>query len=210
MVIMQNVSRKQYSTLIVLVALALILCACAGSAKHFTPALGNVQMAEADSLFSCGNYEEAKTTYEKVRTAMPPFSANAEKAHYYAAYIDVFYKNPHGDWNAALTEFKSFAALYPNDPHINDVLSWIRILTTIKLFETEYRRTTNKVDRLTQDKTEASEINRLSLDSMGTILHRSYESLDSVEKTRDSLSRKNDELIKTIIDLEKKCQQAGK
>lgn len=204
------VRRKRYCMLIAFDAIFLMLCWCAGSAKHSTPAPENMLMAEADSLFSCGNYEEAKTAYENIRTMMPPFSASAEKAHYYSAYIDIFYKNPHGDWNAALTGFKSFAALYPNDSHINDILSWIRILTTIKLFETEYHRTTNKVYRLTQDKSETSEINRLSIDSMGTILHRSYESRDSIENKCDSLSRKNDELIKTIIDLENKCQRAGK
>lgn len=188
----------------------LLLFTCAASSKHSSINSKNVREAEADSLFAAGNFEGAKMAYEKIRIEMPPSSPEAEKAHYYLGYINVFYKNPWADWNTALTEFKSFAALYPNDPRINEVLSWIRILTTIKSFESEYRRATNKVELLAQDSSTAFEIKRFYLDSMAAILRNSYESRDSVVRKHDSLARKNAELINVIIDLEKKFQRAGK
>jgi outer membrane protein assembly factor BamD (BamD/ComL family) len=192
-------------------AVIALLCTCAGTgnaSRH--PSLGSMMMAEADSLFESGNFVEAKNIYEKIRLGMPPTSPEAQKAHYYLAYSNVFYKNPWADWNSALTEFKSFAALYPDDPHIDQVRSWIGILATIKSFEIEYRKTSHQVERLTADKNTTRETQRFHLDSMATILRSSYESLDSLSRRGDSLARKNTELITAIIDLEKKCQQAGK
>ena len=186
-----------------------LACAGAGRSGHH-PSLSKLLIAEADSLFTAGNFESAKAVYEKIRLGMPPESPEAQKAHYYLAYINVFYKNPWADWNSALTEFISFAALYPDDPHMDDVRSWIRILTTIKSFETEYRKTSHQVERLTADKNTTREVQRFHLDSMAVILRNSYESRDSLARTCDSLARKNVGLINTIIDMEKKCQQAGK
>jgi len=190
---------------------AAVLLACAGTVRNSQPSpLRNALMAEADSLFKNGNFEDAKITYEKIRIACAPASVEARKAHYFIAYIDVFHKNPWADWNSALTEFISFAALYPDDPHLDDVRSWIRILTTIKSFETEYRKTSHQVERLTADKNASHETQRFHLDSMATILRSSYDARDSISRKGDSLARQNADLITTIIDLEKKCQQVGK
>ncbi|MBN2188148.1 MAG: hypothetical protein JW699_01740 [Chitinispirillaceae bacterium] len=190
---------------------AAALLACAGTGRNMNGAADfDSLMAKADSLFSDGNFEDAKATYEKIRLGRPPTSPEAQRAHYYVAYIDVFYKNPWADWNSALTEFKSFAALYANDPHIDEVRSWIRILTTIKSFETEYRKTSHQMERLTAAKNSTSETQRFHLDSMAAILRSSYEAVDSVSRKVDSIARKNSELIQAIIDLEKKCQQAGR
>jgi hypothetical protein len=191
-------------------ATAVVLLACAGTGKSLNAVSYDRLMITADSLFNDGNFEDAKATYEKIRLNRPPTSPEAQRAHYYIAYIDVYYKNPWADWNSALTEFKSFASLYTNDPHIDEVRSWIRILTTIKSFETEYRKTSHQMERLTAAKNATSETQRFHLDSMAVILRSSYETADSVTRKVDSLARKNTELIQTIIDLEKKCQQAGK
>jgi outer membrane protein assembly factor BamD (BamD/ComL family) len=194
-------------------AAATALLACAGTGRNVnsaSPLDPDRLMKTADSLFADGNFEDAKTTYEKIRLGQPPTSPEAQRAHYYIAYIDVFYQNPWADWNSALTEFKSFAALYTNDPHIDEVRSWIRILTTIKSFETEYRKTSHQMERLTATKNATRETQRFHLDSMAGILRSSYEAVDSAGRKVDSLARKNTELIKTIMDLEKKCQQAGK
>jgi len=190
---------------------AAALLACAGTGRNSkSPPLRNALMAVADSLFEDGNFEDAKITYEKIRNAYAPASDEARKAHYRIAYIDVFHKNPWADWNSALTEFTSFAALYPDDPHIDDVRSWIRILTTIKSFETEYRKTSHQVESLTADKNASHATQRFHLDSMAAILRSSYDARDSISRKVDSLARKSTELINTIIDLEKKCQQVGK
>lgn len=191
---------------------AAALFACAGTGRNGQPPapLFGSSMAEADSLFAYGNFQDAKTVYEKIRNDHAPGSDEARDAHYRIAYIDVFYKNPYADWNSALTEFKSFVSLYSDDPRIDEVRSWIRILNTIKSFETEYRKTSHQVERLKADKTAIRNTQRFHLDSMAIILRSSYDSRDSLSRTGDSLARKNAELIKTIIDLEKRCQQAGK
>jgi tetratricopeptide (TPR) repeat protein len=183
---------------------AAFFAACGGPGGGLKPHATNAtMMARADSLFSAGDFEGAKSAYKKIRTALPPSSNEARKSHYYIAYIDVYYKNAKGDWDAALTEFNAFAALYPDDPHTNDVRSWIRILTTIKSFEKEYRKMAHRVERLNADKNTTLETQRFHLDSMAAILRSSYESADS-------LAKKNAELENVIIDLEKKCQQAGR
>jgi outer membrane protein assembly factor BamD (BamD/ComL family) len=190
---------------------AAVLLACAGTGKNSRPSSPrDLLMAKADSLFKNGNFQDAKTTYENIRLIYAPTSPEAQKAHYFIAYIDVFYQNPWADWNSALTEFKSFAAFYPDDPHIDEVRSWIRILTTIKSFEIEYRKTSNQVERLTADKNATHETQRFYLDSMAAILRSSYDSRDSISRKGDSLARINTDLINTIINLEKKCQQVGK
>ena len=201
---------RSFLTIHRIAALAGVLLACAGPGVIKRPSPVITQMAQADALFAAGKFDTAKTMYEKIRNAMPPTSAEAQKAHYYIGYIDVFHKNPWADWSSALAEFKSFAALYPDDPHINEVLSWIRILTTIKSFETEYRKTSHQVEHLSADKSAIHETQLFHLDSMAAILRSSYESRDSLARIGDSLTRKNTELINTMIYLEKKCQRAGK
>lgn len=191
---------------------AVVLCACAGSGrKGLSPSPSADSLtAEADSLFTYGNFPEAKALYEKIYSENPPESAEARNAHFRIAYIDVFYKNPFADWNFALTEFKSFAALYQDDPRSDEVRSWIRVLTTIKSFETEYRRMSQKAEQLMTDNNAIRDTLRFRLDSMAAVLRNAYAARDSLLRAGDSLARKNTGLINTIIDLEKKCQQAGK
>ena len=159
-------------------------------------------LTEADSLLVGGKYDEAKQKYEKIRSSTRN-TEETKSAHFALAYINVYYKNPNTDWSAALKEFKSFVTLYPNDPRIGEALSWIRILTVIKSFDTEFRRASNQVERLKLDKNEARTNQRIFLDSMASMMHNCYE-------IRDSMTRKNAELENVIIDLEKKCQQAGR
>jgi outer membrane protein assembly factor BamD (BamD/ComL family) len=160
------------------------------------------QLAEADALFYKGKYEDAKTLYEKIRSSHPN-ADEARNAHYSIAFINVYYKNTNADWNTALKEFKSFAALYPKDPRIGEVLSWVRLLTVIKSFNNEFKRASSQVQRLELDQSESKMTQRMFLDSMASMLRNCYQA-------RDSLVKKNVELENVIIDLEKKFQQAGK
>jgi outer membrane protein assembly factor BamD (BamD/ComL family) len=174
--------------------------ACAPSGKFVT--YKSRMLTEADSLLVNGKYDEAKMRYEKIRSG----ARNTEEtktAHFALAYLNVYFKNPGADWNSALKEFKSFVSLYPNDPRIGEALSWIRILTVIKSFDTEFRRASNQVERLKLDKNEARANQRIFLDSMASMMRNCYE-------IRDSMTRKNAELENVILDLEKKCQQAGR
>jgi outer membrane protein assembly factor BamD (BamD/ComL family) len=173
---------------------------CASPGKMVT--YKNRQLTEADALLFNGHYEEAKVLYEKIRSSQPN-AEEARTAHYSIAYINVYYKNPNADWNVALREFKSFAAIYPKDPHIGEVLSWIRLLTVIKSFKNDVKRASSQVQRLELDQSESKTTQRMFLDSMASMLRNCYQA-------RDSLVKKNVELENVIIDLEKKFQQAGK
>lgn len=159
-------------------------------------------LSQADALLYKGKYADAKDLYEKIRMSQPN-SEEARTAHFSLAYLNVYYKNPDADWNAALEEFKSFAAQYPKDPRIGEALSWVRLLTVIKSFDNEFKRASSQVKKLKLDRTESKMTQRMYLDSMTSMLRSCYQA-------RDSLVKKNIELENVIIDLEKKFQQAGK
>jgi outer membrane protein assembly factor BamD (BamD/ComL family) len=173
---------------------------CSSSGKMVT--YKTRKLAEADALLYSGKFDEAKELYEKIRSDQPS-SDEAKTAHFNLAFINVFYKNPNADWNTALKEFKSFAALYPKDPRIGEALSWVRMLTVIKSFDNEFKRASDQVQRLKLDRSEAKMTQRMFLDSMASMLRSCYQA-------RDTLVKKNVELENVIIDLEKKCQQAGR
>jgi len=187
-----------------LTALATILCAstflCTSTVKMVN--YKTRQLAEADSLLYSGKFEESKALYEKIRSVQTN-SEEARTAHFNIAYINVYYKNPNADWDAAQKEFKSFAALYPKDPRIGEALSWVRLLTVIQSFDHEFKRASTQVHQLKIDQSEARMTQRMFLDSMASMLRSCYQ-------VRDSLVKKNTELENVIIDLEKKCQQAGR
>jgi outer membrane protein assembly factor BamD (BamD/ComL family) len=175
------------------------LLACAGPAQLFATGKSNV-LAQADSLFDSGKFNEATAAYQKVCAAIPR-SAAARTALIAIAYSNVFYKNPNGNWNAALEAFNLFNTSYPHDNRISEVRSWIRVLSVIKSIDNELELATHQVKRLAQDKNAAQESKRYYLDSIAGILK-------DATKSRDSLFKKNQDLENTIIDLEKKCQQA--
>jgi outer membrane protein assembly factor BamD (BamD/ComL family) len=159
-------------------------------------------LIEADSLFDKGNYGDAQLKYNKIKASFPG-SPEARSALYALGTLHIYYKNPNGDWNAALNEFKLFAAQFPKDPRSETALSWVRVLTVLKSFDMEFKRASDQVERLKLGRSEFRQNQRISLDSMSSLLQRNYEA-------RDSLAKKNTELENVIIDLEKKCQQAGR
>lgn len=192
--------RRGLASAFILYAALALAPACSSSGRIVT--YKTRQLAEADSLVFAGKFDEAKELFEKIRSTHSN-GDEARTAHFNIAFINVYYKNPNADWNAALKEFKSFAALYPKDPRIGEALSWVRMLTVIKSFDNEFKRASSQVQRLKLDRTEAKMTQRMFLDSMASMLRGCYQ-------TRDSLVKKNVELENVIIDLEKKCQQAGR
>lgn len=165
-------------------------------------------LGEADSLFRAGNYEFAKLRFDKIRT-LKPNSPSAKIATYYLGYINVYYDNPFATPEAALREFKTYVSLYPDDARVDEVNSWIKLLVVMQSFEKNYRGSIDslaaiKTQQLLKEQAQAVKKN-VSHDSIA-ILN------DVIRKTyhlRDSLSRKNKELENFILDLEKKCQEAG-
>lgn len=180
--------------------LASLIFACSSSTKMIT--YRTRLLSEADSLLHTGKFDSSKAIYEKIRSDKPN-SEEGRTAHFALAYINVYYKNPNADWNEALKEFKSFASLHPKDPRLGEALSWIRMLTVIKSFNNEFRRASTQVKHLKLDRSENRHMQRLFLDSMTSMIRGCYQ-------IRDSLVKKNAELENVIIDLEKKCQQAGR
>lgn len=162
-------------------------------------------LIDADSLFYSGNFNDANALYQKIRLTIPK-SDEARNALFQNAYLNIYYKNPNANWSDALKDFKNFATLYPNDQRIGEVLSWIRILSVIKSFDTQYRTSADQIERLKYFKKETIHSQRYILDSMSVILRNCY---DSREALRDSLTKVNDKLENVIINLEKKCQQVG-
>jgi outer membrane protein assembly factor BamD (BamD/ComL family) len=159
-------------------------------------------LVDADSLFDSGNYDAAREKYEKIRAAYPK-SSEAKLAQLSLARLFVYYKNENGNWAAALKEFQSFVTQFPKDSRTPEALSWIRVLTAIKSYDSDIKHASNQVERLKIVRSEARLTQRSSLDSLSALLQRSYD-------VRDSLANKNAELENVIIDLEKKCQQAGR
>lgn len=185
-----------------LVASTCFLWGCAAKRFSFEQQL----LAEADSLFRVGNYEYAKIKYAKIRDSKPESDAG-RVAQYYLGYINIYYDNPFANWEAALREFKAYVTLYPNDIRIGEVNSWIRLLVVMQSFKKEYQGTANKLEKLSKEKVKEPPpppppARKFNIETITESLRNCYES-------RDSLTRKSKELENVILDLERKCQQAG-
>lgn len=179
------------------------ICCCSPKIVHFEQQV----FAQADSLFREGNYEYAKVKFARVREIKPK-SEVAKIAQFYLAYINVFYDNPFANWEAALREFRTFAALYPEDSRIGEVNSWIRLLVVMQTFKKEYQGTTNRLEELSKKippptTPQPSPLRKTNVDII-------TESLRNCLDAKDSLSRKTKEFEHAILDLEKKCLQAGR
>lgn len=189
------------------ISLVIILAGCTADKFH---SFEKQMLFEADSLFRDGNYELAKRKYEKIRD-MHPQPSVASTAQYYLGFINVYYENPFANWEAALREFKQFASLYPDDFRLEQVNSWIRILVVMQAFKKDYLGTMSRLEEINERRQTDSRVmhdqlqsqNKSALDSISAILRNCNE-------YRDSLVRKAHDLENVILDLERKCQQAGR
>lgn len=193
--------RNKLLTLFLLFTIV-FLYGCAGKVLTYDQQL----LSEADSLFRSGNYEYAKVKYSRIRDAHPETEA-AKSAQYFLGYINVYYDNPFANWEAALREFKMFSTLYPQDNRIGEVSSWIRILVVMQSFKKEYQGTSLKLEQFKNKETKETDsknlLRKLNIDVITESLKKCYDD-------RDSLVKKSKDLENVIIDLERKCQQAGK
>ncbi|MBN1600403.1 MAG: hypothetical protein JW915_02285 [Chitinispirillaceae bacterium] len=198
--------RKTVISIIILFIVTLTGCVAVDKFHSYDKQL----LFEADSLFRDGNFELAKRKYEKIRD-MHPQPSVASTAQYYIGFINVYYENPFANWDAALREFKLFSSLYPDDIRIEEVNSWIRILVVMQAFKKDYLGTMSRLEELNEQRQADSRLmheqlqtqNKSALDSLSAILRNCNE-------YRDSLVRKAHDLENVILDLERKCQQAGR
>lgn len=119
-----------------------LFCASSAPPKKIVnfPGIDRRLLYEADSLFYLGNYEFAKIKYSKLRdTSRDSFVV--DEAQYKLGYINIYYKNPFEDYEAALREFKHYLKIFPNGKHTNEVKSWIRMLVALQGFERDFTGT---------------------------------------------------------------------
>lgn len=192
-----------YLTLAVFIVSIWIFAGCHGKVLLYEEQL----LAEADSLFRASNYEYAKVKYDKVRT-LKPASPAARKAQYNLGYINVYYDNPFASWEAALREFKLFLSLYPDDPKVDEINSWIKILVSMQSFKKDYSGVSNRIEELQLKQIQAEQTLQSRQSSVN--IEAITESLKNCYHTRDSLKERSKDLENFIIDLEKECQAAGK
>jgi outer membrane protein assembly factor BamD (BamD/ComL family) len=192
---------------VVLTFLAVAIIGCAADKFH---SFEKQLLFEADSLFRDGNFELAKIKYMKIRD-MKPNPSVASTAQYYLGFVNVYYDNPFANWEAALREFKLFAAQYPDDIRIDQVNSWIRILVVMQSFKKDYLGTMTRLEDVSKQRQVDS---RLMHEHLQTQTKSAMDSLSAILRNcneyRDSLVRKSHDLENVILDLERKCQQAGR
>lgn len=192
---------KTFLFLVTILAIFLMQSGCAVKSFSYEQQL----LSKADSLFRVGNYEYAKVKFAEIRDAHPETEA-AKASQFYLGYINVFYDNPFANWEAALREFKTFTTLYPGDNRIGEVNSWIRILVVMQSFKKEYQGTANKLEIAKVKENKDNDTKAAVKTKNDTNIELFKNCLDG----RDSLVRKTKDLENVILDLERKCQDAGK
>jgi outer membrane protein assembly factor BamD (BamD/ComL family) len=154
-------------------------------------------LADADSLFSVGNYEYAKIKYAKIRDEFPRSKA-AVKAQFKLGYLNVYYENPFANPDAALREFSRFGEMYPDHELIGEVNSWIRILVVLQSFKRQYNAKSFQIDKLKGEidkKVPQQREGASSIEVLMDAVQRCYVENDSLQAKIRSL----DSII-TIID----------
>ena len=147
-------------------------------------------LIDANTALRNKKYKDALFLYTEIRKAYPRSEA-AVAAQYRIGFVNILYDNPDADWKTALEEFKRFQSLYPNDPRIHEVNTWIRLLTAIENSEDEY------IGALAKLKTYKNR-HYGTTDNFSTI----FEALKRCKETTDSLYEVNEKLQRAIMTLE--------
>jgi outer membrane protein assembly factor BamD (BamD/ComL family) len=155
-------------------------------------------LAEADGKCKAKSYVEALKTYGEIVKTFPQTSS-ARIALFKVGFVNIYYDNPLADWNAALNAFKLFQKYYPDDPRMEEVNTWIRVLVAMESFSAQYGETSDRVK---------------SLMNKSTVVNGNYETLleaiqkcsfdkDSLDNEKNALNQKIKELEQTILKIEK-------
>ena len=155
-------------------------------------------LAEADGKFRERNYPEALKKYNEIVKSFPR-SMSARFALYRIGYINIYYDNNQADWTAALNAFQQFKSTYPDDPKINEVYTWIRILLSMDLFASQYGETATRLQKLKTTSIEKSE----NADLLREEIRRCTVEKDSLSLEKNLLAQKIKELEATILKIEK-------
>ena len=155
-------------------------------------------LAEADGKCKQKSYPEALKIYEEVFTKFPQ-SPSARTALFRVGFVNIYYDNPLSDWNAALTAFKLFQKNYPDDSHMDEVNTWIRILVAMESFSSQYGETSVRLKSLMNKSTEVSG----NYETLLEAIQKCSGDKDSLNNEKNALNQKIKELEQTILKIEK-------
>jgi outer membrane protein assembly factor BamD (BamD/ComL family) len=176
-------------------AVALLLCAPTAT-KLYT--FDTDLLAKADGKFKQRKYAEALTQYKDIITRLPK-SVSAPTALYKIGFTNIYFDNPQPDWTAALKAFRLFQKQYGNDPKIDEVNTWIRILVVMESFAAQYGESSARTQKW---KNKTLERNETVEQLREEFLRCSFEK-DSLNLEKNALVQKIKELEATILKIEK-------
>jgi outer membrane protein assembly factor BamD (BamD/ComL family) len=104
-------------------------------------------LTEADSIFKRRNYADALLKYDNILKKFPRSPA-ARIALFKIGFINIYYENSQADWSAALKAFRLFQKQFGDDPKIDEVNTWIRILVAMESFAAQYGESSQKIQKL--------------------------------------------------------------
>ena len=180
-----------------------ILCAASLSVwqcSHATTAytFDKQLLDKADEKFKQRNYAEALDKYAEIVKTFPK-STSARSALYKIGFTNLYFDNPQADWMAALKAFRLFQKKFGNDPKIEEVNTWIRILVAMESFAAQYGESSQRIQKLKTKTLEKSE----SVEQLREEFLRCTFEKDSLNLEKNALIQKIKELEATILKIEK-------
>jgi len=168
--------------------------------SHITPnyTFDKKLLADADGKCKQKSYAEALKTYEEIVKTFPQ-TTSARIALYKVGFVNIYYDNPLSDWNAALAAFKLFQKNYPDDPRIEEVDTWIRVLVAMESFSAQYGETSARIKSLMNKSTEVSG----NYETLLEAIQKCSGDKDSLDNEKNALNQKIKELEQTILKIEK-------
>jgi outer membrane protein assembly factor BamD (BamD/ComL family) len=155
-------------------------------------------LADADGKCKQKSYAEALKTYDEIVKTFPQTSS-ARTALFKVGFVNIYYDNPLSDWNAAITAFKLFQKNYPDDPRIEEVNTWIRVLVAMESFSAQYGETSARIKSLMNKSTEVSG----NYETLLEAIQKCSSDKDSLDNEKNALNQKIKELEQTILKIEK-------
>jgi outer membrane protein assembly factor BamD (BamD/ComL family) len=178
-------------------AAALLLCTPPAGTKFYT--FDTDYLTKADGKFREKKYAEALIKYDEIIKKFPR-TPSARTALYKTGFVNIYYDNPTPDWPAALKAFRLFQKQYGDDPRIDEVNTWIRILVAMESFAEQYGESSAKMQKL---KIKTIERNETVEQLREEFLRCSFEK-DSLNLEKNALIQKIKVLETTIEKMEGK------
>jgi outer membrane protein assembly factor BamD (BamD/ComL family) len=154
-------------------------------------------LSDADGKFKQRKYAEAIAQYNEIVKTFPK-TASARIALYKIGFVNIYFENDQPDWTASLNAFKLFQKNYRDDPKIDEINTWMRILVAMDMFSAQYNVTSARVQTLKKKTLEKTgDVEQLREE----FLRCSFEK-DSLNLEKNALLQKIKKLEETIELLE--------